>query len=52
MYVSLLCEESIDTRIAAALARKGDVLAEFQAMVQQYRGEGLKARVAAMVRAL
>ena len=52
VYITLGCSNSIDTRISAALAAKGDVLAEFQDMINQYRAQGIKARAEQLVRAL
>jgi SNF2 family DNA or RNA helicase len=52
VYTSIRCTPSIDDRIATALERKGDALATFREMVAQYRGEGLRERLRAMVRDL
>lgn len=51
-YVSLCCSPSIDDRIAAALARKADVLALFQRQVDECRKKGLKDRAIELVRSL
>jgi hypothetical protein len=52
VYVTLHCEDSIDERIALALSRKGNALAEFQEHIDRYRKEGMKQRAIDMVRDL
>lgn len=52
VYITLRCERSIDDRIAAALARKGDALGLFQEMINQYRKDGTKQKAIDLVRAL
>lgn len=52
VYVSLRCTDSIDSRIAGALARKGDALEEFQDRINDCRRDGLKQRALDMVRSL
>jgi SNF2 family DNA or RNA helicase len=51
-YVTLQCSDSIDDRIAKALARKENALQSFQAEVDACRTAGLKDRVLEMVRGL
>lgn len=52
VYLTMHCLRSIDDKIAAALARKGNALAEFQARVEQYRKDGMKQKAIDMVKAL
>lgn len=52
VYISLRCSNSIDNRIAAALARKGDALEEFQQQINEYRNNGLRERAMELVRSL
>jgi SNF2 family DNA or RNA helicase len=52
VYITLRCHHSIDDRIQAALARKGNALELFQARVNKYRSEGLKGRAVEMVKSL
>ncbi|MDR2092304.1 MAG: DEAD/DEAH box helicase [Azoarcus sp.] len=52
VYVTLQCEDSIDERIAQALARKGNALEEFQKNIDKYRKDGIKKMAIEMVRAL
>lgn len=52
VYVTLRCSDSIDDRIARALDRKGDALAEFQERVELYRKDGMKQKAIDLVRSL
>lgn len=51
-YITLVCRNSIDTRIQRALANKSNVLSDFQNNVQKYRNEGLKEKILDLVRGL
>lgn len=52
VYIAIECIGSIDSRIAAALARKGNALRSFQDEVEQCRHRNLKARAIQLVRSL
>lgn len=52
VYITLHCEDSIDSRIASALARKENTLAVFQSQIDKYRREGMKQRAIDLVRSL
>jgi|WetSurMetagenome_2_1015567.scaffolds.fasta_scaffold00191_34 hypothetical protein len=52
VYITLLCCESIDMRIAGALAGKENALRAFQTAVNKCRNEGLRKKALEMVRAL
>jgi SNF2 family DNA or RNA helicase len=49
-YIDLACHASIDERIAAALAKKGNVVQEFKAQVDRVKGK--KAKLEDLVRGL
>jgi hypothetical protein len=49
LYVSIRCAESIDERIADALARKGSALAAFTAEMEDARSRGMKQKAIDMV---
>lgn len=51
-YISLCCENSIDERIATALYRKENALAEFQRSVNRYRKDALKDMAVKLVKDL
>jgi|SRR5579859_1473856 len=52
VYLSLCASSTIDSRIQAALARKGDLLRVFQDRIERCRARGLKARAERLVQAL
>lgn len=52
VYIDLRCANSIDTRIADALSRKGNALELFQARINHYRGEGMKQKAIELVKSL
>lgn len=52
LYVSLRCAESIDTRIASAIARKSNVKDEFMKEVGSVSSNGMKRKILEMVKAL
>ena len=51
-YISLCCEDSIDEKIATALYRKENALAEFQRSVNRYRKDALKDMAVKLVKEL
>lgn len=51
-YISLCCSDSIDERIATALYRKENALAEFQKSVNRYRKDDLKDMAVKLVKEL
>lgn len=51
-YITLVCRNSIDTRIQRALANKSNILSDFQNDVQKYRNKGLKEKILDLVRSL
>lgn len=52
VYITLHCNDSIDSRIATALENKGNALNEFQKMVNVYRDNGMKNKAIELVRSL
>jgi SNF2 family DNA or RNA helicase len=52
VYTSLICSGSIDDKVSAALARKGNAMEEFQQRVNVHRDTGTKAKAIEMVRKL
>lgn len=52
VYITIRCQKSIDDRIAAAIARKGNALEAFQDEVEEARQKGLKQRVIDIVKSL